>query len=81
MRNRGRILKIDKHRRAIWYASRGYPTTLIAEKLDVSPNTVRSWTDNRAVRPRTLASLARKIASLPDAPRRRFLRCLAQQVA
>lgn len=81
MRNRGRILKVDEHRRVIWYASRGYPTTFIAEKVGVSPTTVRAWITGRAVSRRTLKQYARQIASLPDDRRREMVRWLADQVA
>lgn len=81
MRNRGRIVKLDEHRLARWYASRGWPVGFIAEKLGVSPNTVRTWTTDLRASSTALAQLARRIANLPDEQRRDIVRMLIDQLA
>jgi transposase-like protein len=64
IRRRRPILKVAEFAKCRWYVGRGLPTSYIAERLGVSPVTVRSW--RRMMRhDHVFAELRRRVLLLP----------------
>jgi transposase-like protein len=58
-------VKVAEYAKARWYVGRGLPTCYIAERLRVSPVTVRKWR-TYFNQDHTFAQLRRRVMSLPD---------------
>jgi transposase len=58
-------VKVAAYAKCRWYVSRGLPTTFIAERLNVSETTVRTW--RRYINhDRVFAKLRRRVMLLPQ---------------
>jgi uncharacterized protein YjcR len=74
-RRRRRVVKVEEYAKARWYISRGYPINFVAEKLQVSRNTVRSWCPHFATDRRS-AAIRKRIANLPEHLRDNLVRAI-----
>ncbi len=63
-RRRRGIVKLAEFAKCRYYFGRGLPTTFIAERLNVSETTVRSWR-RRIGTDHTFAELRRRVLLLP----------------